>query len=89
MAKDIQPLAKRIKQLREAAGMSQQTLAVAAGMSISVVTQLEQGNRSDPRVSTAVALAGALGVTVDDLLAAKPTEEPAPTPKKSGKRRGD
>jgi len=63
----LSPLATRLKELRQAAGMSQQTLAVAAGLSVSLVSQLEQGSRSDPRMSTTIALARALGVTLDDL----------------------
>lgn len=58
-----------MRQLRKAAALSQQALAVKAGLSISVVTQLEQGSKMDPRLSTATAIARALGVTVDELVA--------------------
>jgi transcriptional regulator with XRE-family HTH domain len=75
MTKPIPHLGWRVKQLREAAGMSQQALAVAAGLSISVVTGLEQGTKADPRVSSVAAIAAALGVTVDELVAS--TEEKA------------
>jgi transcriptional regulator with XRE-family HTH domain len=54
--------ASRVKELRERAGLSQQGLAVAAGLSISLITQMEHGSRSDPKMSTLVALARALGV---------------------------
>jgi len=64
----LPPLAARVKQLRAAAGLSQQSLAVAAGLSVSLVSHLEQGSRSDPRISTTTALARALGVTLDDLM---------------------
>ena len=77
MAKQFFALADRVKQLREAAGMSQQALAVSAGLSISVITQLEQGQKADPRISTVAALAQALGVTVDELL--REEEKPAPS----------
>lgn len=90
MVKQVRTLAKRIKQLREGAGLSQQALATAAGLSISVVTQLEQGNRSDPRVSTAAALACALGVTVDEMLAGaadSPAGEPGADPGKKPRRK--
>jgi transcriptional regulator with XRE-family HTH domain len=66
-----------VKLLREAAGMSQQALAVAAGVSISVVTQIEQGKKADPRLSTVAALAKALGVTIDAIVN-QPAETPAP-----------
>jgi transcriptional regulator with XRE-family HTH domain len=62
-------LGARLKELRRAAGMSQQSLAVAAGVSVSLVSQIEQKSRSDPRISTTAALARALGVTLDDLTA--------------------
>ena len=64
----LPPLAARLKELRVAAGMSQQSLAVAAGLSVSLVSQIEQGSRSDPRISTTAALARAMGVTLDDLM---------------------
>ena len=45
-------IATQLRELRETAGMSQQSLAVAAGLSVSVVSQIEQGARADPRIST-------------------------------------
>ena len=63
--KELGPLAKRVKALREKAGMSQQALAVKAGLSVSVVFQIEQGNRRDPQLSTVLALAEAIEVSVD------------------------
>ncbi|HEV2947330.1 MAG TPA: helix-turn-helix transcriptional regulator [Gemmataceae bacterium] len=60
-------LARRVKKLREAAGLSQQALAVKAGLSVSVVSQVEQGKKADPRMSTVLAIAEALGVTCDSL----------------------
>jgi transcriptional regulator with XRE-family HTH domain len=51
-------IAKRLRKLRIAAGLSQQDLAVNAGLSLSVVGQAEHGRKSDPRVSTVRALAG-------------------------------
>jgi transcriptional regulator with XRE-family HTH domain len=76
-SKEISDLARHVRQLREAAGMSQQALAIAAGLSISVVTQLEQGTKADPRISTVVALAKALGVSVDALVAEGHSDAPA------------
>ncbi len=61
-SKEASPLAERLKKIREKAGMSQQDLAVKAGLSISSVSQIEQGKKPDPRVSTIQALASALGV---------------------------
>ena len=75
---------RRIKALREAAGMSQQALAVAAGLSVSVVSQLEQGTKRDPRLSTVQALARALGVDIRELAG---EEELASTPKRKRRRK--
>jgi XRE family transcriptional regulator, fatty acid utilization regulator len=61
-------VARRITELRLAAGMTQQELAVKAGLSISNLSQIEQGKRKDPRISTVSALAAALGVDVTELL---------------------
>jgi transcriptional regulator with XRE-family HTH domain len=63
--------------LGAAAGLTQQ-LAVKAGLSVSNLSQIEQGQKEDPRISTVVALASALGVTVDELLAAKGGEPACP-----------
>jgi transcriptional regulator with XRE-family HTH domain len=69
MGDPVPMLAQRMRELRDRAGISQQALAMAAGLSISVVAQIEQGQRPDPRLSTAVALARALGVALDELVA--------------------
>lgn len=79
--KQLSALARKVKQLREAAGLSQQALAVRAGLSVSVVSRLEQGAHEDPRLSTIRAIAEALGVGVDDLL----VEDKPARGKKKGK----
>jgi XRE family transcriptional regulator, fatty acid utilization regulator len=61
------PIKDKLKELRTAAGMTQQDLAMKAGLSISAVVQLEGGKVPDPRISTLRALARALGVSVDRL----------------------
>jgi transcriptional regulator with XRE-family HTH domain len=66
-SKERTGLAARLKSLRDKAGMTQQQVATAAGLSMSLITQLEQGSKSDPRLSTLRALAGALGVSLDEL----------------------
>src|SRR5258707_1119851 len=84
--KELSGLGKRLKEVREAAGLSQQALAVRAGLSISVVSRLEQGAQDNPRLHTIKAIADALGVTVDDLLReerpASPADEDRPPEKK-------
>lgn len=57
----------RLKELREAAGLSQEKLARAADISFRTVQHIEK-HHGDPRLSTARRLAKALGVTVDELL---------------------
>ena len=64
MLKDI------FKKLREKAGLSQQEVATKAGLSWSMIAQIEQGKKSDVRVSTLLGMARALGVDADVLLAA-------------------
>jgi transcriptional regulator with XRE-family HTH domain len=71
----VPTLARRLRELREARELSQQALAVAAGLSVSIVSQIEQGKRENPRVKTVLALAEALGVGVGQLLA-RPARRP-------------
>ena len=75
----LPPIARRLKELRETAGMSQQSLAVAAGLSVSLVSQIERGTRSDPRMSTTAALAKALGVTLDEFVVGALDSRPSVT----------
>jgi transcriptional regulator with XRE-family HTH domain len=53
-----------------------------------LVSQIEQGQKADPRLSTVAALAKALGVTLDDL-AGDPGQagEEQPPPKKTARGR--
>ena len=59
---------RRLRQLRKAAGLSQPRLAITAGLSVSAVTDIEQGVTTNPKLSTLEALAQTLGVDVADLL---------------------
>ena len=61
-------LSQRIKRLREAAGLSRQEVATRGDLSLSLVAKLEQGKKADPRASTLLALARALGVRPSALL---------------------
>ena len=93
-------LSQRIKALRERAGLSQQEMADKCDLSLSMVAKLEQGRKTDPRTSTLLALADALGVkpgtVLDDLFppAAEqeqqtdaPSEEGDGKPKKKKKKK--
>jgi transcriptional regulator with XRE-family HTH domain len=59
---------ERVRRLRKRAKLTQQELAGKAGISLSNLAQIEQGQKVDPRVSTITALAEALGVDVNELL---------------------
>jgi transcriptional regulator with XRE-family HTH domain len=65
--KDLPLIARRVKELREKAGLTQQDLAIKSGLSVSNLSQIEQGKTPDPRMSTLLALASALGVDCDTL----------------------
>lgn len=65
--KDRGLLAGRLKELRKAAGLSQQELATRCGFSWSMVASLEQGKARNPTLETLRALSRVLGVTLDDL----------------------
>jgi transcriptional regulator with XRE-family HTH domain len=56
-----------IKKIRLMAGMSQEQLAAAAGVSRISIVRYENGERS-PDVDVAIRIANALGVKVDDLI---------------------
>jgi transcriptional regulator with XRE-family HTH domain len=61
-------IAYRLQTLREAAKLSQQEVAEKADLSLSLVAKMEQGRKADPRASTILALAGALGVRPGELI---------------------
>ncbi len=66
--------ARRLKELREGAGLTQQQLGEQAGMHKLSVAKLEQGIR-EPTWATVQALADALGVSCEAF-----REEPGPMP---------
>jgi transcriptional regulator with XRE-family HTH domain len=82
-------LSERIKALREQSGLSQQEIATRGELSLSLVAKLEQAKKADPRASTLLALAGALGVRpsalLDDLF---PPGEAAGDGERPGKKGG-
>jgi transcriptional regulator with XRE-family HTH domain len=57
--------AQALERLRWDEGLWQQELAWRAGLSAATISNLEGGRDTDPRLSTVVALAAALGVTID------------------------
>jgi transcriptional regulator with XRE-family HTH domain len=70
----------KIRELREAKKMSQQALAFATGLSMSVISQIERGVNQEPRLGTLKALAQALGVSLDELAEMSEASAPAPPP---------
>ncbi|MCU1460097.1 MAG: regulator of sigma factor [Acidimicrobiales bacterium] len=57
-----------LRAARARLGWSREELAFHAGVSWSAIAQIESGRRSDVRLKSLVALAGALGVSVDYLV---------------------
>jgi len=68
----------RLREVRKRRGLSQRELAAAAGVSISLIRKLEQGQVTDTRMETARRLAVPLGVPTTQLLSRD--AEPADTP---------
>ncbi len=70
-------LGSRLRELREAAGLTQERLAERSGIGRVTLVRIEQGEQS-PRFKTLTALSGALGLPVDDILlsARRPAQSP-------------
>ncbi len=73
-------IGKQLQRVREEKGVSQAKLAKAAGIPVGTLRNLEQGRRV-PRLDTAIKLAEALGVSLDELT----TEAPAEPKRRRGK----
>lgn len=57
-----------LKQLREAKGLTQDALAKRAKVTRPYITMLEAGVKKNPSLATLKRIAGALGVSVTELL---------------------
>lgn len=68
---------ERLKQFREARGLTQEQLAIAIGVAKTTVTGYERGNR-EPDVAKIKKLAAALGVSGDELLGTGQEKKPTP-----------
>src|SRR5262245_3742687 len=75
MTESSQPDGARLRLARQARGLSQQQLAGVAGVTRQAVSAVESGH-SDPSLRVALALAQALGMSVEDLFG--PGEPAAP-----------
>src|ERR1700681_4605973 len=65
-----------LRSARERMGWSREALAYHSGLSWAAIAQIESGRRQQVRVSSLVALANALGVSVDYLVGAEATVSP-------------
>jgi transcriptional regulator with XRE-family HTH domain len=59
---------KRLRAFRERAGLSQNQLAQLSGVTRTSIIFLENGRRQDITTQTAILLADALGISVDELI---------------------
>jgi transcriptional regulator with XRE-family HTH domain len=67
-----------IKDIREKQGLTQVQLAEKSGIKQNTISDLETGNIKSPSLDTAVKLARALGVAIEELF---PEQETAPCTK--------
>jgi transcriptional regulator with XRE-family HTH domain len=63
-----QNLAKNVKRLREAKGLSQERLARLADVASNTLIKMETGENKNPTLETLKKVAKALEVSVDDLI---------------------
>jgi len=83
----LESLAARIRQLREAAGLSMDALATKAGVPMPTLRNWEQAKR-EPGVFAIEQLAAALGVSISELLSG-PDPSLNPEPIKRGPKKAD
>ena len=62
-----EPLSKRVVRLRKTLGFNQLELAARSGLSDTTIQKLEVGDQKDLKVTNAIALAEALGVSLEYL----------------------
>jgi transcriptional regulator with XRE-family HTH domain len=88
----LPPAARALKRLREERNLTQAELATRAGLHVSMVFQMEQGRRADPRLSTLKGLAQGLGMALGELAEALAQEAATKGSSRAGsgkRRRGD
>ncbi|HEX7632941.1 MAG TPA: HAD-IA family hydrolase [Candidatus Saccharimonadales bacterium] len=65
---DEKGLGKRLQEARQAAGLTQQQLCARANLSFSTLTKIERGAIKAPSIFTVQAIAGAIGLSLDELI---------------------
>lgn len=70
---DEKGLGKRLQEARQKAGLTQQQLCHQANLSFSTLTKIERGAIKAPSIFTVQAIAGALGVGLDELVGQPPS----------------
>ncbi len=68
MVRVMAPLRETLKRERRRSALTQEELAEKAGVGIVTIRRIEQGEKTEPRVSTLRKLAAALGISTRDLL---------------------
>jgi transcriptional regulator with XRE-family HTH domain len=68
MVRVMAPLRETLKRERRRSALTQEELAEKAGVGIVTIRRIEQGEITEPRVSTLRKLAAALGISTRDLL---------------------
>ena len=71
---DRRQIGKNIRALRRRAGMTQQKLAEAAGLSVPYISHIERGSKN-ARLEVLSQVAVALGISLDALLSGVPEQE--------------
>ncbi|MBN1618399.1 helix-turn-helix transcriptional regulator [Candidatus Dojkabacteria bacterium] len=65
---DKSPIAKNIKRARKKLELTQEQLAVKAGIPYATLSKIESGQVTNPTVSTLKKIADALNISMDDIL---------------------
>jgi transcriptional regulator with XRE-family HTH domain len=71
-APDVAPIGAQLRRIRSERGLTQEALAERSGVSVDLVKKLEQGKRASARLTTLIALANALDVTLSQLTDKQP-----------------
>ena len=78
-------LGKRLQKARQKAGMTQQEMCDKARLAYSTLAKIERGAIKSPSIFTVAAIAGVLGMTIDELLGIKSKKTTSQAPKKQSK----